>query len=138
MRSADHHSLRQRVKTGGAVFLLPVVLGLLVCIGSGCATTQTAQTKSLIAGSQDPKYTEALVAQMKEAGADDVILQERFALDDRLMKGEIGQRDYETEMGKLQVRMDTNRVKRDKQRQSQRTALSLLQSVAGMALSAVI
>ncbi|MBP9733131.1 MAG: hypothetical protein KBD07_02000 [Candidatus Omnitrophica bacterium] len=138
MRLGGNHPSRHEARKAVSAFLLPVALGVLVCIGSGCATTQSAQTKGLIADSQDPRHTEALVAQMKEAGADDVILQERFALDDKLMKGEIGQREYESEMGKLQVRMDTNRVKREKQRQNQRTALSVLQSVAGMALSAVL
>lgn len=124
-------------RMGAAAWLLIAALALT---GSGCATTQnhSPQIKGLIAGSGDPGYTEAMIAQLKEAGADDEIIQERFELDEKLKAGRIGQREYETGMGKLQVRMDANRVKREKQRQNQRTALSVLQSVAGMALSAVL
>lgn len=130
-------SLRPTGLTASAAWLL---IAAVILTGSGCATTRTnsPQIKGIIAGSADPGYTEAMIAQLKEAGADDEIIQRRFELDEKLMNGSIGQREYEAEMGKLQVRMDANRVKREKQRQGQRTALSVLQSVAGMALSAVL
>jgi hypothetical protein len=111
---------------------------LLAAFTAGCATTQSAQMKGLIASSEDPKYTEAAVAQLKAAGADDKMIQERFALDEKLKAGTVGQREYETEMGKLQVRMDANRVKQEENRRRQRDLLSIVQSVAGVALSAVI
>lgn len=119
------------MKKSAAVVLLAVCL-------TGCATTQSSQIKGLIAGSDDPKYTEATIAQLKEAGADEAIIQEHFALQKKFKDRKISEHDYEIEMGKLQVRMDANRVEREKKRQQQRAAFSVLQSVAGVALSAFL
>ena len=126
----------KRSRPGGLPRVLLTAAAVLLL--AGCATTQSAQMKGLIASSEDPKYTEAAVAQLKAAGADDQMIQERFALDEKLKAGTIGQREYETEMGKLQVRMDANRAKQEENRRRQKDLLSIVQSVAGVALSAVI
>jgi hypothetical protein len=125
-------------RSAGAAVLPRLLILAAALLLAGCATTQSAQMKGLIAASEDPKYTEAAIAQLKAAGADDKVVQERFALDGRLKAGTIGQREYETEMGKLQVRMDANRAKQEADRRRQRDLLSIVQSVAGVALSAVI
>lgn len=124
---------------GGCRLARGIALGCCAALLlTGCATTRSGETKKLIASAEDPKYTAAMVEQLEQAGADDAIIRERFAVDQKLREGRIGQREYETEMGKLQVRMDANRIKREKEARDRRTALSVLQTVAGAALSAVL
>lgn len=110
----------------------------LIVFTAGCATTNSAQIKSIIQSSDDPKFAEAMIAQLKNAGADDTIIREHFALQQKFKEGKLSQREYENAMSKLQIRMDANKVEQEKQRQNNRTALSVLQTVAGVALQLVV